>query len=234
MGDLAIRAGTCSVIAFAHFMSPIIALLFVVVFGYFVGSISFAVLVARKYRVDIFSVGSGNPGATNIMRTLGRGPGITCFLLDALKGAVAAVAGFMLARYGEVAVAPLEAGAVVTGDMLAVTGLIAAILGHSYSVFLRFRGGKGVATTVGGLFVVLPLVMGVGVLVWGMIFLTTRYVSLASLLLGFSLPITSLMLGQPLWQTLFCLGLALIVGVRHRSNLQRLLQGREARFGNRG
>ena len=210
-------------------MSPLVAILLVVVFGYLLGSISFAVLVARAHRVDIFTAGSGNPGATNVMRTLGRGPGMTCFFLDALKGGVAASAGFALASYGDVT--PLKSGAVVTGDMLAVVGLVAAILGHSFSLFLRFRGGKGVATTVGGLLVVLPIVMAVGMLVWLLVFLGTR--SLASVLLGFSLPATSFFLGHPLWQTLLCLGLALIVGLRHRSNVQRLLQGTEPRFSGR-
>jgi len=113
-------------------------------------------------------------------------------------------------------------------ELCGILGLAGAILGHSFSFFLGFRGGKGVATTVGGLLVLLPLVMLIGLVVWLAVFYTTRYVSLASLLLGVSLPISALFLASRVGLVL-CLILALLILVRHRTNIQRLLAGTESR-----
>jgi glycerol-3-phosphate acyltransferase PlsY len=192
------------------------------VIGYLLGSISFAVLIARSGGVDIFKVGSGNPGATNVLRTLGKPRGYVCFLLDALKGAAAVLAGMGLG---------LAAGSGAGGETLGVVALLGAILGHSYSVFLRFRGGKGVATTVGGLLVLVPWVLLIGLLLWLVVFYGTKYVSLASLCLGVSLPVSSLFLGNSLLMNSVTLFLALLIVVRHRANIQRLLAGSENRAG---
>lgn len=192
------------------------------VIGYLLGSISFAVLIARSGGVDIFKVGSGNPGATNVLRTLGKPRGYICFLLDALKGAAAVLSGMGLG---------LVAGSGAGGETLGVVALLGAILGHSYSVFLRFRGGKGVATTVGGLLVLVPWVLLIGLLVWLAVFYGTKYVSLASLCLGVSLPVSSLFLGNSLLMNSVTLFLALLIVVRHRANIQRLLAGTENRAG---
>lgn len=187
--------------------------------GYLIGSVSFAVLIAKSRGVDIFKVGSGNPGATNVLRVLGKPAGYTCFLLDAFKGAAAVLIGFGLGRGGS------------QDQLLAILALAAAILGHSYSLFLGFRGGKGVATTVGGLICLVPWVMLIGLLLWIIVFFATRYVSLASIVLGASLPVSAWLLrvGGP--STLLCLVLALLIIVRHRSNIQRLLAGTENRSG---
>lgn len=187
--------------------------------GYFVGSISFAVLIAKAKGVDIFAVGSGNPGATNIMRTLGKPFGYSCFILDALKGVVAVLIGYGLAtQFG--------------GEFLAgVVALLGAILGHSFSIFLQFRGGKGVATTVGGLFTLLPLVMLVGAVIWLIVFFISKYVSLASLALGVSLPVSAWFIYEDPRAFGFCLFLAVLIVIRHRSNIQRLLAGTENRAG---
>ena len=185
--------------------------------GYMIGAISFAVLIAKSKGVDIFSAGSGNPGATNVLRTMGRPYGFACFFLDALKGVVAVLVGRGLADGGDPA------------QIASIIGLLGAIFGHSFSLFLRFRGGKGVATTVGGLFVLMPLVMLMGAFLWLIVFFATRYVSLASLVLGVSLPISALLmgLGRPLqW---LCLILAILIVIRHRANIQRLLAGTENR-----
>lgn len=186
--------------------------------GYIAGSISFAVLIAKSKGVDIFTAGSGNPGATNVLRTLGKPYGYACFLLDGLKGVAAVLIGYSLAR-----------GAGADPMAVGIVGLFGAILGHSFSVFLRFRGGKGVATTVGGLFTLLPWVMLIGVVLWLVVFYSSRYVSLASIVLGVSLPLSAALLrgfGLPFY---FCLALAVLIGVRHRSNIQRLLAGTENR-----
>lgn len=186
--------------------------------GYVVGSISFAVLIAKRHGVDIFKLGSGNPGATNILRNLGKRSGYTCFLLDAFKGVAAALIGRGLATMAPEA----------NPELLSVVCLAAAILGHSYSVFLGFRGGKGVATTVGGLLVILPIVMLIGIVVWLVTFYSTRYVSLASILLGLSLPVSASFFSSKTGLIL-CLVLAAVLVVRHRANIQRLLRGTENR-----
>lgn len=187
--------------------------------GYLLGSISFAVLIARSAGVDIFRVGSGNPGATNVLRVLGKPRGYACFLLDALKGAVAVLAGIGLS------------GGAAGPETLGVLALMGAILGHSFPVFLRFRGGKGVATTIGGLLVLVPWVLLIGLAVWLVVFYSSKYVSLASLCLGVSLPVSSFLLGNSVLMNGVTLLLALLIGVRHRSNIQRLLAGTENRAG---
>lgn len=194
----------------------ILSILLVILIGYFVGAISFAVIVARSKGVDIFKEGSGNPGATNVKRTLGKKWGNIVFALDALKGFVAA--GWPLLAYG--------------GDnRLAVIGLIAAILGHSFSVFLNFRGGKGVATAMGGLLALMWLVLLIGLGVWLILFYTTKMVALASILFSVSLPISAYFIhgtGDPR----FYLGIALavLIIVRHRSNIARMFSGKENKF----
>lgn len=192
-----------------------VSIILVTLIGYLLGSVSFAVLVARSKGVDIFKVGSGNPGATNVKRTLGAKLGNTVFALDALKGFIAA--GWPL---------------LVMGDLrLGIIGLVAAIIGHSYSVFLKFRGGKGVATTMGGLLALMPLVLLVGLLVWLAVFYTSKVVALASILFAVSLPLSAWLLhgaGDP--RFLLGLLLGLLIVVRHRSNIARLLQGKENTF----
>lgn len=204
-------------------MPPFLAYVLAAVLGYLVGSVSFAVLIARSRGVDIFTVGSGNPGATNVLRTLGKGPGYLCFFLDALKGMAAVQIGYGLATQAH-----------SVGILLPIVALFAAILGHSFSIFLDFRGGKGVATTIGGLLTLMPLVMVVGLLVWVAIFFSTRYVSLASLGLGASLPLSTLVLPQYRWPHVFLsLIVAALIFVRHRKNIERLRAGTEprSRFG---
>ena len=187
--------------------------------GYILGSISFAVIIARLNGKDIFQEGSGNPGATNVKRVCGKKAGNLTFALDAFKGFVAT--GW-----------PMLMG-VEDPALLGIIGMIAAIVGHSFSVFIRFRGGKGGATTMGGLLALAPLVLVMGVLTWVVVFYASRYVSLASIVFGASLPLYALLLrssGDPYLVPFFLLGLAVLIVVRHRSNLQRLLNGTENRF----
>lgn len=185
--------------------------------GYLLGSISFAVLVARSRGVDIFQTGSGNPGATNVKRELGARPGNTVFALDAVKGLLAA--GWPLLAFA------------TNGLQLAILGLLGAIIGHSYSVFLRFRGGKGVATTMGGLAVIMPAALLVGLVVWVVSYLVGRVVALASILFAFSLPLSAAFFYQTADPRLpLALALGLLIVLRHRSNIARLLQGKENKF----
>jgi len=194
----------------------LVSILLVVLVGYLLGSISFAVIIARSRGVDIFKEGSGNPGATNVKRTLGKKWGNLTFALDALKGFVAA--GWPLVAYG--------------GDnRLAVIGLIAAILGHSFSIFLKFRGGKGVATAMGGLLALMWMVLAIGLAVWLIFFFTTKIVALASILFAVSLPISAYFIhGSEDPRFYLGLILAVLIVVRHRSNIARMFSGKENKF----
>ena len=191
--------------------------------GYFLGAIPFAVLIARRHGIDILKAGSGNPGATNVKRVVGKKAGNLCFVLDMLKGFVAAGAPLVLFHGNPYAVE------------LGVLGLVAALVGHSFSVFIGFKGGKGVATTVGGMLALSPIVILIGLLLWLSVFFSTRYVSLASLCMAASLPISAYFLGAwpygegriIFWVTLL---LAALLFIRHRGNIVRLANGTENRF----
>lgn len=185
--------------------------------GYLLGSLSFATLIARWHGVDIFKEGSRNPGATNVKRVLGKAAGNTVFVLDFLKGTAAALI-------------PLLAASPEYREILGILALLAAILGHSFSIFMRFRGGKGVAVTMGGMMALSPVVVLIGIAVWLIAFFSLRYVSLASILFGLSLPISSYFLGESNWVFGFCLLIAALIVVRHKSNIVRLKKGTENRF----
>src|SRR5580693_4141640 len=182
--------------------------------GYLLGALPFGYLVARSKGVDIFSVGSRSPGATNVRRVLGTGPGNAVLLLDILKGAVAAGWPLLIVwgAWGDPA-AP---------RILGYVGLAGALIGHSFSCFTRFRGGKGVATAAGGLVVLMPWVALISAALWVVVFYATRYVSLASMLAALSLPVLAVLLrrGQiGIWVAAL---IALFVVIRHRANVRRL------------
>lgn len=186
--------------------------------GYLLGSLPVGYLVARAHGVDIFKVGSGNPGATNVKRMLGAKAGNTVFALDALKGAIAA-AWPMLPFVRE-----------PDTRLLGLIGVIFAVLGHSFSMFTKFRGGKGVATAAGGLVVLAPISSVIGAIVWIATFFLTRYVSLGSVLAAIAVPAASWLLHNPLPLNLVATALGLFVIVRHRENIKRLLKGTENKF----
>ena len=197
----------------------------VTIIGYLLGSIPFGVLVAKKYGVDIYQVGSGNPGATNVLRQIGKTAGYSVFILDFLKGLVATV-WFLLPIFS------------FSGDItLGLWGLPAAVLGHTLPLFAKFRGGKGVATAMGGLLGVMPVCLLIGLVCWIVIFFSTRYVAVASIGFGASLPVYSLVdywTGDPDSRKVGTVFLAfLVMGWivwRHRENLVRLKAGTENRF----
>ena len=188
--------------------------------GYLLGSINFAVLVAKYKGLDLFSLGSGNPGATNVKRTMGAFWGNTVFLLDFSKG--------YLAVFLTQSILGLEG---FNYDLLGILGLLGAILGHSFSIFLKFRGGKGVATTMGGLLALMPWVLVLGLVAWLIVFFSTRVVAMASIVFAISLPISFYFLHDlPDVRWIFCIVLAILIVVRHYSNIQRLLSGKEHDF----
>ena len=190
--------------------------------GYLLGSLPFGYLVARARGVDIFETGSKNPGATNVRRVCGAGPGNLVFALDALKGAVAAGWPLWLVASPEMQL------------RCELVGLISALLGHSFSCFTRFRGGKGVATSAGGLLVLMHWATLIAGAVWVIAFYATRYVSLASILAAVALAISSCFLPGSSILVGVAVAIAGFVILRHRSNIVRLLNGTENKFVKKG
>ena len=206
----------------------IIPVLIAAVVGYLLGSLPFGYLVARAKGVNIFEVGSKNPGATNVRRVLGHGAGNIVLVLDAAKGSVAAFAPYawrLVFARGATQFGPQEF------SYFALAGVIGAILGHSYSCFTGFRGGKGVATGAGGFLVLFPAGALIALGVFAVAVALTRYASLSSMLAAMSLPFSAYFLhGSP-----FLAGVTVVIAVfiiyRHRSNISRLLAGTETKLG---
>ena len=193
--------------------------------GYLIGSVNFAVLVSKKHGIDILKEGSGNPGATNVKRVLGKGPGNLVFALDVLKGFVGAGLPHLLLR-----IDPSQTAIKDLFFVVCVAGFVGTLLGHCFSCFLKFKGGKGVASTIGGLLVLLPLPILIGAALWLIVFVLSRYVSLASLALGVSLPVSCFFLKLGESQFWFAAAIAAFNLWTHRSNIGRLLNGTENRF----
>ncbi|WP_175585124.1 glycerol-3-phosphate 1-O-acyltransferase PlsY [Alkalihalophilus pseudofirmus] len=200
----------------------ILLLLVVILIGYLLGSISFSYLIAKKIKkVDIRQHGSGNAGATNTLRVLGIGPAISVLALDIVKGIIAVWIGILLA--------PDQSGV-----FPALAGL-AAILGHNWPVYYGFRGGKGVATTIG----VIATLVFFPALFAGIIaiisIVLTRYVSLGSLLFALLTPAFAYLLMETYQIPQMYIILSILVAVlsfwRHRTNIQRLLTGTESKIG---
>lgn len=193
------------------FTLPLLALA-----AYLAGSVPFGLLIAKARGVDLRSQGSGNIGATNVFRCVGKPWGIACFILDALKGFLPAALFPQMAE-GLPAWAGLLFGA-------------AAILGHNFPVFLKFKGGKGVATSAGVLLGVAPLAVLVGLLTWGIVFFISGYVSLGSILAAVAVVIAGWTLGYDRTTAVALTLLGLLAIYRHRANIQRLIAGTENRF----
>ncbi len=189
------------------------------------GSIPWSWLLGKFRGIDIRNEGSGNTGATNLFRVCGRGAGFTGLFLDTLKGALPVLA----AKHGVAGIAPSA------GDWaLAVTSIF-AIIGHVFSPWLGFRGGKGVATTLGVLLILSPLTVAAGLFVFALVLSITRYVSLGSISAAVAV-IPSVFIFEPdkfPVQIIICL-VAVLVVVRHKSNIVKLLRGEENRFSFQG
>lgn len=194
--------------------------------GYLLGALPFGYLVARAKGVNIFEVGSKNPGATNVRRVLGPGPGNLVLALDALKGAAAVGLPALVARFGGDAAAPADGI-----ERVAIVGLVAAIVGHSFSCFTGFRGGKSVATGAGGMLVLFPLGGLIALAVFVLTLALLRFVSLSSMLGAASLPVAAVVLGRSTLLVAVTAAVALFVILRHRGNISRLLAGTEPRVG---
>ena len=209
-----------------------------IIVGYLLGSIPFGLLIAQARGVDIRKVGSGNIGATNVGRVLGKKWGLLCFFLDVLKGAVPVlIAGFFMGFLGQVDLHPIE-----SWRWLAVAG--AAMAGHIFPVWLGFKGGKGVATGLGavlGFWPMLTLPGLVAAYLWLLLASTFRYVSVASITAALLVPIFFAVSAAALGMSregarpfaFVTLAMAILVLLTHRANLQRLRAGTESRLGAR-
>ena len=186
-----------------------------VVFGYLAGSVPFAYLLARRRGIDLRHAGSGNLGAANVLRTVGVWAAVIVMLLDALKGSAAVLA----------------AQAITTGDAAPVAAGLASIVGHVYPVWLRFRGGKGVATAAGMFALLAPVALSIAGVVFVITIVVTRFVSAGSVAAAIALVIAAAVTGAPGPVVAGAIGAAMIVLVRHRANMERLVAGTERRVG---
>ncbi len=217
----------------------------IVVVAYLLGSIPSGLLISKSQGIDIREHGSKNIGATNVWRTMGRKWGLLAFFGDTAKGWLAVIAGFWIAAHWSYEV-PLPRGWVgldhLARDYAGITAALGCILGHNFPIWLRFKGGKGVATSLGVIIGMMPLVALLIFAVWGVVLKLTRYVSLASIIAACSLPVfvLALMFVGPAqgWAAVhgwgnfhFAVAAALLVCKRHMPNIKRLLAGTEPRFG---
>jgi glycerol-3-phosphate acyltransferase PlsY len=204
----------------------------IVVTSYLLGSIPFGYLLVRIFRgEDVRQTGSGNIGATNVARTGSKGLAIATLLLDALKGYVSVAHVFFFARHH--ADHFVNSGPTLVYILAALAGLC-AIIGHMYPVWLRFKGGKGVATAVGAFLGIAPTAILVVLALFVAIVAVTRYVSLGSIVAAAVFPFAAWWL-NPSTRSLAVLGLlsvsSLLIIIRHKDNIRRLLAGNENRFG---
>jgi glycerol-3-phosphate acyltransferase PlsY len=195
--------------------------------SYLLGSIPFGYLAGRLAGIDVRKVGSGNIGATNVVRVLGKKYGYPVFALDVLKGFAAVMISML--------VAPGQPPAWNSPEIFGILAAMSSVLGHLYPPWLKFEGGKGVATSGGALLALTPVATLIGVAIWITMFWLTRYVSLASITAAVVLPIVILVTrshdqnnAKPLVFASVCV--AAVVIWRHRSNLSRLMRGTEPRF----
>lgn len=198
----------------------------ILVGSYLLGSIPFGYLAGKFAGIDIRKFGSGNVGATNVVRVLGKKYGYPVFVLDFLKG------------FGAVRISMLMATGPLpewnSPEIFGIAAAMSCVIGHLYPPWLKFKGGKGVATAAGALFALAPIVGVIGVVIWMVMFWVTRYVSLASVTAAVALPVVILVIS---WRSqnakaifYFSVCVAAVVIWRHRSNLLRLLRGTEPRF----
>jgi glycerol-3-phosphate acyltransferase PlsY len=226
---------------------PLILIYFAIAVGaYLLGSVPTGFLVAKAKGIDIRKVGSGNMGATNVFRVLGKPAGIIVLLIDGLKGFAAAAwlapcifnwlaphffkfdyqhpTGFFSAPFNEQAIDFQLRICVIAG--------ICAVLGHNYTCWLHFKGGKGIATTAGVYFALAPLAVSIALATWIVTTLITRYVSVASIAAAIALP-TAVWITKPdnLLLGIVTTALGLLAIFKHRKNIQRLMNGTEHRIG---
>ena len=196
----------------------------IAVAAYLLGSIPTGYLVARARGIDIRTVGSGNIGAANVFRILGKPAGILVLVVDGLKGfaACAWLIDFVIQLF---AVAPGQI------ENLRIVAGICAVLGHNYTCWLKFKGGKGIATSAGVYFALAPLAAGIALGIWIIVFALGRYVSVASIAAAVALPTGVWLTKNNLFLGIVTTALGLLAIYKHKGNIHRLLNGTERRLG---
>ncbi len=192
-------------------MKPVLLILY----AYLLGSVPFGLVIAKTKGIDLRQVGSGNIGATNVLRAVGKKAALFTLLCDVFKGAVPVAVGRMLG------VGPLWEGAI---------GL-SAVAGHVFSVFLKFKGGKGVATALGVVLIYVPKAGILTIAVWLITAVITKYSSLGAVVCFLLLPLGVLLLGYSILHAAASLAIALLVVFRHIENIKRIAKGAERRIG---
>jgi len=186
-----------------------------IIVSYLVGSISIAYYMCRKfYSIDIRQYGSGNPGSTNVLRVLGTKPALIVFLADLLKGFIT-----------------VSIGRLIGGENLALLAAIAVVVGHDWSIFHNFKGGKGIATSLGVVIGIFPKVAPILAIFGISVIFISRYVSLGSISTATLLPILLLIFRYPAKHIIVGLILGAIAVYRHRDNIERMLAGKENKLG---
>ncbi|MGB2631232.1 MAG: glycerol-3-phosphate 1-O-acyltransferase PlsY [Candidatus Omnitrophota bacterium] len=199
-----------------------IYIIFAVLAAYLLGSFPTAYVFGKVLKnIDIREHGSGNVGATNVFRVIGKTPGIIALVIDFAKGLVA------------VTVLPAVLVNLMPGELPSYVYILlgtAAIAGHIWTIFLRFKGGKGVATTAGVMAGLAPVLFAVCLSVWVFFFAVWRYVSVASIAAAVSLPFFAMVFGKDLSFVIFCSAICMVGAYSHRSNIKRLLNGEEKKL----
>jgi acyl phosphate:glycerol-3-phosphate acyltransferase len=202
---------------------PVLAYIVVAVAAYLLGSIPTGFLVARAKGIDIRTLGSGNIGATNVFRIVGKPAGIFVLLMDALKGFAACwwLVNLVVQLFS---ITPGEI------DCLRIIAGVAVVLGHNYTCWLKFKGGKGIATSAGVLAALVPLAMLICLAVWVILFALTRYASVASIAAAFGLPFATWFTTHDWTLTLVTGALGALAIYKHKANIVRLRNGTEKRI----
>lgn len=198
----------------------------IAIISYFIGATPWGYIIAKSKGIDIRKEGSGNVGATNVLRTLGKKYGIACFFLDFLKGFLPVIAITLLKEHD---ILNLSTYAIILASFC-------TIFGHMWPIYLKFKGGKGVSTIGGILLAIAPLSFIFGGTLWLIVFYSSRYVSLASILASLSLPISAFLFDKfdifelPTILIVMLFIISLLITVKHLGNIKRLINGTENRF----
>jgi glycerol-3-phosphate acyltransferase PlsY len=200
------------------------AFIVIAVAAYLLGSIPTGYLVARAKGIDIRAAGSGNIGATNVFRMVGKTAGVFALIVDGLKGYAACtwLCDWVLMLLG---------GPTTNTELYRILAGITAVLGHNFTCWLKFKGGKGIATSAGVFFALAPLAAGIALVTWIVTAVLTRYVSIASIAAAVALPTAVWLTKDSLLLGMVTTALGLLAIFKHRGNIQRLLNGTEQRFG---
>ena len=215
---------------------PVLSYVLTALGAYLLGSLPTGYLAAKAKGIDIRTVGSGNIGATNAMRVLGKPAGIAVLLVDALKG-YAAVAWLAPWIFNQVAphffglYVPFAKSSVDLQTKFTVLAGVCAVLGHNYTCWLNFKGGKGIATSAGVFLALAPLAVGIAIAVFAMAVIFTRYVSVGSVAAGVALPIAVWFTRESMLLRIVTIALGALAIYKHKANMQRLAAGTENRIG---